>query len=60
MNLKLDLLLMFLSIVGFFVSYWLAKKYHNKKIMIPTYIFFGLLIITIIYALLDITLVGGL
>ena len=60
MSLKLDLLLMFLFVIGACVTYFLAKKYQNKKILIPTYVFFGLILLTIIYAVLDIIMVGGL
>ncbi len=59
MSLKLDILLMLIFIVGAFVTYYLAKKYQNKKLLIPTYIFFGLILLTIIYAVLDIIIVGG-
>lgn len=60
MSLKLDLLLMFLFIIGAIVSYYFAKKKQNKKILILTYVFLGLIFLTIIYAILDIIIVGGL
>jgi len=59
MSLKLDLLLLFLFIIGVVVSYVLAKKYQNKKLLIPAYVFFGLAIAALIYATLDIIIVGG-
>ena len=60
MSLKLDLLLMILFIIGAIVSYYFAKKKQNKKILILTYVFLGLIFLTIIYAILDIIIVGGL
>ncbi len=59
MSLKVILILCVLFIIGFIVTYVLAKKYNNKKILILTYVFFGLILLTIIYAMLDIIIVGG-
>jgi len=59
MSLKLDLFLMFLFIISAITSYFLAKKYNNKKILIVTYIFLFLVLVTLIYATLDIIIVGG-
>jgi len=59
MSLKLDLLLMVIFFIGAIVTYFLAKKYHNKKFLIGTYIFLALILIGLIYALLDLIIVGG-
>jgi uncharacterized membrane protein YoaK (UPF0700 family) len=59
MGLKLDLVLMFLFIVGTIISYFLAKKYQNKKLLIVTYVFLFLILCSLIYAILDIIVVGG-
>ena len=59
MSLKLDLILMFVFIIGVIASYFLAKKYNNKKILIATYIFLVLILLSIIYAMLDLIIVGG-
>ena len=59
MSLKLILILIVISLVGFFVTYFLAKKYNNKKILIPTYVFFGLTIIFLVCFTLELIVVGG-
>ena len=59
MSLKLDLLFMFLFIICAFIIYYFAKKKQNKKLLILTYVFLGLILLTLIYAVLDIILVGG-
>ena len=59
MSLKLILILMALSIIGAFVTYYLAKKYNNKKILIPTYVFIGLSIVWLICLTLEFVIVGG-
>ena len=59
MSLKLILILLTLSIIGAFVTYYLAKKYNNKKILIPTYVFIGLSIAWLICLTLEFVVVGG-
>ncbi len=59
MSLKLILILLTLSIIGAFVTYYLAKKYNNKKILIPTYVFIGLSIVWLICLTLEFVVVGG-
>lgn len=59
MNLKVKLIIIFVLFILMIISYLLARKYKNKKILISTYILFGLLIIMIIYLLLGLIIVGG-
>ena len=59
MSLKLDLILTLICVIATIVSYLLAKKYNSKKILISTYVFFTLILVGIIYALLDLIIVGG-
>ena len=59
MKLKLAIAFMILFIIGAFVSYFLAKKHQNKKILIATYILLGLTLISLIFIMLDLIIVGG-
>ncbi len=59
MKLKLALACLFLFIIGAFVTCFLAKKHQNKKILIATYILLGLSLISLIYIMLDLIIVGG-
>ncbi len=59
MKLKLALACLFLFIIGAFVTCFLAKKPQNKKILIATYILLGLSLISLIYIMLDLIIVGG-
>lgn len=56
---KLNLIFMFLAIVGSITSYILAHKKHNKKILIITYISIFIFLITLLYLTLDLIIVGG-
>lgn len=56
---KLNLIFMFLAIVGSITSYILAYKKHNKKILIITYISIFIFLITLLYLTLDLIIVGG-
>lgn len=60
MKMKLVLAFMVLFIICAFVSYFLAKKYQNKKILIATYISLGLVLACLICIMLDLIIVGGL
>ena len=59
MSLKLDFILIIIFIICAIVSYILANKYRNKKMLIPTYIFLFLILAVLVYATLDIIIVGG-
>ena len=59
MSLKLDLALMILFFIIATVFYFLTKKYKNKRLLIITYVSLFLVLCGLIYATLDIILVGG-
>ena len=59
MSLKVKLIIIFVLFILMIISYLLAKKYKNKKILISTYVLFGFLTIMIIYLLLGLIIVGG-
>ena len=59
MSSKVKLIIIFVLFILMIISYLLAKKYKNKKILISTYVLFGFLIIMIIYLLLGLIIVGG-
>ena len=59
MNKKLVLALIIVFIIGAIVTYFLAKKHNNKKLLIPTYVCIGLTLVGLIYIILDLIIVGG-
>lgn len=59
MSLKISILILFLTALISFISYEIAKKKQNKRLLIITYTFITLFLIALVYLTLDLVIVGG-